>query len=323
MNVAKKDGNPKDIVAKGKIPLWLLSPIAAAQWALAQFAGMCKYGAWNWRVTGVRSSVYLSAMNRHMHAYLSGEETDPVDGTHHLGNIMACAAILLDAQAAGKLTDDRPPMVGLRPLYASLEALATKLAEQYKDENPRHCTLLDAVGPLPLPPRMPRAGAFGDMLAGLGVEDVAMAPSQPGAIGRAVIHTENPDPSPTSATIPSAQGPRHMTSIPLTNTNPDKDPPPSYAVEADPFPSCYKDTDAPPTIRSSTRGTEFIRPEHVVIPGAYHILHKRDGRLVESADQEDAAAAWTTMTAYQTFAEPGDHVSVIKSGQLIYSKVKE
>src|ERR1700674_131625 len=105
----QKDTNPKDAVASNRIPLWLLSPIAKAHWALAQFAGMLKYGAWNWRSTGVRSSAYTSALSRHIDAYISGEEFDPVDGTKHLGNIMACAAILLDAEAAGKLTDDRPP----------------------------------------------------------------------------------------------------------------------------------------------------------------------------------------------------------------------
>jgi hypothetical protein len=140
---ACKASNPKDAAASTRIPLWLLSPIAKAHWALAQFAGMVKYGAWNWRWAGVRSSVYLSAMQRHMDAYLSGEEYDPIDGTHHLGNIMACASILLDARAAGKLTDDRPPSVGIRSTYSALEALAAKLRDQYADKNPRHFTIED------------------------------------------------------------------------------------------------------------------------------------------------------------------------------------
>lgn len=142
-NPGGKDGNPKDLAATTKIPLWLLSPIAKAHWALAQFAGMAKYGAWNWRVAGVRSSVYTSALQRHLDAYISGEETDPVDGTHHLGNIMACAAILLDAREAGKLTDDRPPSVSLRGAYATLEALAGRLRDQYQDRAPRHYTIED------------------------------------------------------------------------------------------------------------------------------------------------------------------------------------
>jgi hypothetical protein len=138
-----KETNPKDAASDTRVPLWLLSPVAKGHWALAQLAGALKYGAWNWRAAGVRSSVYLSAAQRHLDAYLSGEEHDPVDGTHHLGNIMACCAILLDAQAAGKLTDDRPPSVGIRTTYRWLESLAGKLRAKYADRSPRHYTIGD------------------------------------------------------------------------------------------------------------------------------------------------------------------------------------
>lgn len=138
-----KATNPKDAIGDTKVPLWLLSPIAKAQWALAQFAGLVKYGAWNWRMAGVRSSVYVSAMQRHIDAYSSGEEFDPVDGTHHLGNIMACCAIILDAKAAGMLTDDRAPSVDMRPIYDEVQKQMAVLKEKYKDLNPRHYTIAD------------------------------------------------------------------------------------------------------------------------------------------------------------------------------------
>lgn len=142
---SNKPTNPKDMVGVTKLMLNLCSPIAKAYWAMAQFAGMLKYGAWNWRAAGVRTSIYLAAMQRHLDAYMSGEEHDPVDGTHHLGNIMACAAILLDAKAAGKLTDDRPPVVGLRDVYSECETLMAKLKEQYADRAPKHFTIHDDV----------------------------------------------------------------------------------------------------------------------------------------------------------------------------------
>lgn len=138
--VATKDTNPKDATAGTRVPLWLLSPVAKAAWALGQFAGLVKYGAWNWRSTGVRASVYIAAAQRHLDAYLEGEEQDPVDGTHHLGNVMACCAILLDAAAAEKLEDDRPPRVDLRPMYASIEAQMEKLRVQYADRKSIHYT---------------------------------------------------------------------------------------------------------------------------------------------------------------------------------------
>lgn len=140
-----KASNPKDAIGDTKVPTWLLSAVAKAEWALAQFAGMCKYGAWNWRAAGVRKSVYLSAMGRHLDAYISGEEFDPVDGTHHLGNIMACCAILLDAEAAGKITDDRPPRVDMRPAYDRVQAQMAVLREKYKDMAPKHWTITDEV----------------------------------------------------------------------------------------------------------------------------------------------------------------------------------
>lgn len=136
-----KASNPKDVIGDTKLPLWLLSAVAKAHWALAQFAGMLKYGAWNWREAGVRYSVYLSAMLRHIDGIASGETVDPIDGTDHLGNIMACAAIILDARAAGKLIDDRPPCVDHRPVYKELEALMAKLRVQYADRNPTHHTI--------------------------------------------------------------------------------------------------------------------------------------------------------------------------------------
>lgn len=147
--MSTKDSNPKDGIGDKKVPLWLLSPIAKAHWALGQFSGLMKYGAWNWRIAGVRTSVYLSAMERHMDKYKSGERYDAVDGTHHLGNIMACCAILLDAEAANKLNDDRPPSVGVQPAYSECEAMMAKLREQYADylpggsKAPRHYTIAD------------------------------------------------------------------------------------------------------------------------------------------------------------------------------------
>lgn len=132
--------NPKASVGETKLPLWLLSPIAKAHWCMAQFCGMLKYGAWNWRAAGVKTSTYLSAMERHIEGYKSGERLDPIDGTHHLGNIMACCAILLEAEACGKLTDDRPPVVDHRPTMRECESLMAKLREQYKDKAPKHWT---------------------------------------------------------------------------------------------------------------------------------------------------------------------------------------
>lgn len=141
-----KDTNPKEAVGETKVPLALLSPIAQAYWAAAQFCGLTKYGAWNWREAGVRASTYVSALGRHLAAYSSGEEYDPVDGTHHLGNAMACCAILLEARAIGKLTDDRGPDISraMRVAFAEVEENMKQIKTRYVDKNPRHYTIADS-----------------------------------------------------------------------------------------------------------------------------------------------------------------------------------
>ena len=135
-----KATNPKDAIGITKVPLHMLSPVAKAHWALAQFVGNAKYGLVNWRAAPVRSSVYLAAMQRHMDAFLAGEAFDPVDGSHHLGNVMACCAILLDAEVAGTLIDDRPMFVDIRPTYAMVEEQMKAIAEKYRGVNPVHYT---------------------------------------------------------------------------------------------------------------------------------------------------------------------------------------
>lgn len=145
-----KHTNPKDAIADSKVPLWLLSPIAKAHWSLAQAVGMVKYGAWNWRKAGVRASVYASGIQRHFDRWLSGEDYDPVDGQHHLGAIMAGCAIILDADAAGMLTDDRPPSVAVGELYADIESRFKAALDRAKARglSPYHYTIADAeMGP--------------------------------------------------------------------------------------------------------------------------------------------------------------------------------
>ena len=141
-----KDTNPKDMIGAMKVPLSLCSPIAKAYWAAAQYVGKVKYGAYNWRVSGVRASVYIDAIGRHADAYLSGERTDPVDGTHHLGNVMACCAILLEAEALGVLVDDRPPIASHRAAVEEAERVMAATVERYQHLSPRHYTVEDTVG---------------------------------------------------------------------------------------------------------------------------------------------------------------------------------
>ncbi len=139
-----KATNPKDAVASGKAKMSLLSPIAKLAWMTAQYLGAKKYGMYNWRGTEVRASVYLDALERHLMAVLSGEWYDPEDGTAHLGNIMACAAIIIDADMTGKLIDDRPiANADYRAALKDAEQIMGGITEKYADKNPHHWTIED------------------------------------------------------------------------------------------------------------------------------------------------------------------------------------
>jgi hypothetical protein len=139
-----KETNPKDALGAMKVPLHLVSPVVKAYQALAHFLGNVKYGAWNYRPGGARASVYYSALNRHMDAWYEGEELDPVDGTPHLANALACINILIETQYGGNLVDDRPPSRNIRPLYAFVERCMKNIVARYGDKKPRHYTKADS-----------------------------------------------------------------------------------------------------------------------------------------------------------------------------------
>ena len=102
-----KPTNPKDAIGSGKLPLHLVPAVATAGESLALMWGAMNYGRANWRDAGVRYTIYTDAIERHLGKLKEGQDWDSESGLHHLWHIRACTAILLDADAAGMLTDDR------------------------------------------------------------------------------------------------------------------------------------------------------------------------------------------------------------------------
>lgn len=140
----EKPTNPKDALGSTRLDLSLPSPFAAAEEALAFEEGLCKYGRNNYRIIGVRASVYIAAALRHLWKYAMGQVRDPVTGVHHLGSVRACVGIIIDAEGYGKLTDDRPPSP---PRFSKwldgMEDRVKFLRELFKDKNPKHYTIKD------------------------------------------------------------------------------------------------------------------------------------------------------------------------------------
>jgi hypothetical protein len=135
--------NPKDFVGSDKLPLHLWPATASALGCLALLDGMLKYGRTNWRVAGVRASIYIDACLRHLTKWFEGQEIDPDSGVHHFGHALACLAILVDAQAAGKLNDDRLVKGGYIAMVDELTPHVAKLKALHKDKKPKHYTIED------------------------------------------------------------------------------------------------------------------------------------------------------------------------------------
>lgn len=100
--------NPKDRFGKMKVSISKIPFLALLWCAKAMMRGAIKYGEYNWRDKQVIASVYIDACFRHLGSWFEGEELSSDDKCHHLGHVMACCAILIDAQARGNLSDDRP-----------------------------------------------------------------------------------------------------------------------------------------------------------------------------------------------------------------------
>lgn len=138
-----KPTNPKDAIGSSKLPLHLWPETATATGCLAFMEGALKYGRSNFREIGVRSSIYIDALHRHANAWFEGEDNDPDSGLPHLSHALACLAIIVDAQAAGKLQDDRQVKGGYRALVTSLTPHVKRLKELHADKSPKHYTIAD------------------------------------------------------------------------------------------------------------------------------------------------------------------------------------
>ncbi len=126
-----KDTNPKDAVGVRKVP-WAVIPFnVLAQVGLALLEGARKYGRHNYRVAGVRASVYVDATFRHVGAFWEGRDIDPDSGLHELDKAIAGLIVLRDSIMQGNWVDDRPP-----PAPVNWLAEANNKAEEIIDRIP-------------------------------------------------------------------------------------------------------------------------------------------------------------------------------------------
>lgn len=143
---ATKPSNPKDLIGSRKIDVGLVPFTGILGAARALLEGALKYGRFNWRVAGVRASIYHAALLRHMAKWWNGQDFDKATRVHHLDNAIACLMILRDAELYGKLTDDRPPCPdpdAMARLIDGDESTVSHLKELFKDHSPHQFTIAD------------------------------------------------------------------------------------------------------------------------------------------------------------------------------------
>lgn len=92
-----------------KCPMHLLPPEFLRQTAVALKSGADKYGAYNWRKSGLRLDTYVGAILRHTTSMAEGEWLDPGSGLPHIAMIAANAAVLIDCDYVGKLEGKEGP----------------------------------------------------------------------------------------------------------------------------------------------------------------------------------------------------------------------
>lgn len=143
---ATKPSNPKDIIGSRKIDFSLVPWTVIVCAAGALLEGALKYGRFNWRISGVRASIYHSALCRHIAKWWNGQDHDKATRVHHLDNAIACLIILRDAELYGKLTDDRPPCPdpdAMARFIDGQEDLVAHLKYLFKEHSPRQFTIAD------------------------------------------------------------------------------------------------------------------------------------------------------------------------------------
>jgi hypothetical protein len=129
--------NPKDAIGMAK---WRVSTTIPQTviWevGVGMMEGAMKYGRHNYRVAGVRASVYVDAAKGHIDQWWEGENLDADSGLSHITKAICSLVVLRDAMIQDMLTDDRPPKGKLAQVRSEMQVIMNTLREKYPDPVP-------------------------------------------------------------------------------------------------------------------------------------------------------------------------------------------
>lgn len=130
---ARKDTNPKDAIGISKFPMSTIPLQVLGELGIAMLEGSLKYGRSNYRVAGIRASVYFDALMRHALAWWEGQDIDPDSGLSHITKAIATLVVMRDAMLNEKWNDDRPPKVMNQDWMVELNKKTKSLLVKYPD----------------------------------------------------------------------------------------------------------------------------------------------------------------------------------------------
>ncbi len=137
--MSNKPTNPKDAVGIKKSRFYCNLPANVSREAsVAMMEGSMKYGRHNYRVAGVRASVYYDAAIGHINDYWEGQDIDPDSGLHHITKAIACLYVLRDAQMRNMCNDDRPPKSDVIADKDHLQTIVDALFVKYPNPEPAY-----------------------------------------------------------------------------------------------------------------------------------------------------------------------------------------
>lgn len=131
LSESAKRTNPKDAVGARKVPMSCVPSEVMMEIGLGMLEGAIKYGRHNYRIAGVRASIYFDAALRHLIAWWEGQDTDPDSGLSHITKALASLTVLRDAQINGMVFDDRPPPVSDPNWMARLNEIAGEIIDRH------------------------------------------------------------------------------------------------------------------------------------------------------------------------------------------------